>query len=81
MPTTELPCSDLGQGINILDLLMRTGLIPSKGEGRRLISQGGIYIGDSKVESIDLMITSDHFVNNELVIRKGKKVYHKIMLV
>jgi tyrosyl-tRNA synthetase len=80
MPTTELSGSDMSEGINIIDLLIKTGLIPSKGEGRRLISQGGVYIGDDKVQSIDLTITSKDFKDNELVIRKGKKVYHKVLL-
>ncbi|MCX7708256.1 MAG: tyrosine--tRNA ligase [Clostridia bacterium] len=80
MPTTEIPASEFGDGMNVLDLLLRSKLIPSKGEGRRLVAQGGVYIGEGKVESIDLVIKPADFENNELIIRKGKKVYHKIVL-
>ena len=80
MPTTEISKAELGEGMNILDLLQKAKLIPSKGEGRRLISQGGIYLGEDRVESFDLTITEEHFTNNELIVRKGKKVYHRILL-
>ncbi len=80
MPTTKLAKAELGDGINILDLLLKAKLIPSKGEGRRLISQGGIYLGGDRVDSFDLLITEGHFSGNELIIRKGKKVYHRILL-
>jgi len=80
MPTTEISKAELGEGMNILDLLQKAKLIPSKGEGRRLISQGGIYLGEDRVESFDLIITEEHFTNNELIVRKGKKVYHRILL-
>ncbi len=80
MPTTEITSADLGEGMNILDLLLKAKLIPSKGEGRRLVAQGGVYTGESRVDSIELVITGADFTDNELIIRKGKKVYHKILL-
>jgi len=80
MPTTEITKAELGEGINILDLLLKAKLIPSKGEGRRLIGQGGIYLGQDRVDSFDLLISEKYFTNNELIIRKGKKVYHRILL-
>lgn len=80
MPTTEIPYTDLEVGIPVLDLLLKTGLIPSKGEGRRLIQQGGIYLGeDKKVESFDLVITTAHLTEGELILKKGKKIYHKVV--
>lgn len=81
MPSTELEISEIESGMNVLDLLLRAKLIPSKGEGRRLVAQGGVYIGENRVDSIDLTISRDSFENGELIIRKGKKVYHKICLV
>lgn len=81
MPTTELPAADVSAGIGILDLLLKTGLIPSKGEGRRLVQQGGIYIGEDRVDSIDLVVNSGSFKDGELIIKKGKKIYHRIKLV
>ncbi|MDK2809818.1 MAG: tyrosyl-tRNA synthetase, partial [Petroclostridium sp.] len=76
MPTTEITADELGEGMNVLDLLVKTNLIPSKGEGRRLITQGGLYINDSRVETVDLVIGTQDFKENQLMVRKGKKVYH-----
>lgn len=81
MPSTDLTKDELGEGIQILDLLVKCGLISSKGEGRRLITQNGISVNDAKVTDIFLEIKEDDFTNNELVIKKGKKVYHKVNLV
>lgn len=81
MPSTDLTKEELGEGIQILDLLAKCGLISSKGEGRRLITQNGISVNDAKVTDIFLEIKEDDFTNNELVIKKGKKVHHKVNLV
>ena len=78
MPSTDLTKDELGEGIQILDLLVKCGLISSKGEGRRLITQNGISVNDAKVTDIFLEIKEDDFTNNELVIKKGKKVHHKV---
>jgi len=80
MPTTAITEDESFNGINILDLLLKTGLVPSKGEGRRLIQQGGIYIGEKAVDSFDYTITGGQFINGELIIKKGKKTYRKIIL-
>lgn len=80
LPSTEISREEIREGINILDLLVRTGLAPSKGEGRRLVQQGGIHTGETKVESQDYIIEVKDFDNNELIIKKGKKTYHKVLL-
>lgn len=80
MPSTELSADEMGSGINILDLLLKTGLVPSKSEGRRLVTQGCVYIGENRVDSFELMIAFGHFTNGELIIKKGKKTYHKVIL-
>ena len=80
MPTTELSESQLTDGkIAILDLMIACKLIPSKGEGRRLVQQGGVMVNEEKVESIDASYTADQ-LKEGLKIRKGKKVYHKALL-
>ena len=80
MPTTELSESQLTDGkIAILDLMLACKLIPSKGEGRRLVQQGGVMVNEEKVESIDASYTADQ-LKEGLKIRKGKKVYHKALL-
>lgn len=81
MPSTDLTKDELGEGIQILDLLVKCGLISSKGEGRRLITQNGISVNDAKVTDIFLEIKEDDFTDNELVIKKGKKIHHKVNLV
>ena len=63
---------------NIIDLLHLIKLIPSKGEGRRLIQQGGIYVNDERIEAIDHTLTDSDLKDRSLMIRKGKKVYHKV---
>ena len=80
MPTTELDESALTDGkIAVLDLLLACGLVPSKGEGRRLVQQGGIVVNDEKVGSIDVAFTAEQ-LKAGLKIRKGKKVFHKAIM-
>ena len=80
MPTTELTEDQLTDGkIAILDLMLACQLIPSKGEGRRLVQQGGVMVNEEKVESIDVSYTAEQ-LKEGLKIRKGKKVYHKALL-
>jgi len=80
MPSTDISADEMGEGINILDLLMTCGLIPSKGEGRRLVQQGGVSIGSEKVAAIDRMVTAADFTDGEVIIKKGKKVFHRVVL-
>ncbi|EGD49024.1 methyl-accepting chemotaxis sensory transducer [Ruminiclostridium papyrosolvens DSM 2782] len=80
MPTTEIEVEHLVDGvIGILDLITACRLTASKSEARRLIQQGGIFINDAKVESIDCNITSKQ-LKNGVKIRKGKKTYHKVLI-
>ncbi len=80
IPFTEISHADLAQGMDILTLLNKAGLISSKSEGRRLINQGGISIEGKKVEDPQMTITEKLFQNGTLMLRKGKKVYHQIRL-
>ena len=80
MPTTELTEAQLTDGkIAILDLMLACGLVPSKGEGRRLVQQGGVMVDDEKIDSIDACFTAEQ-LKAGLKIRKGKKVFHKAIL-
>ena len=81
MPSTELTQDDLTDGeIGILDLLSKCGLIPSKKEGRRLIEQGGISLNDEKVKDVYTKLGAAAFAEGFVVIKKGKKVFHKAIL-
>ena len=81
MPSTELSDGDFTDGeISVVDLLAKTKLVPSKGEARRLIDQGGISIDDEKVNSVTAKISKSSFEKGFVIIKKGKKVYHKAIL-
>ena len=81
MPTTEVTAADLTDGaINILDLMQKAGLIASKGEGRRLVQQGGVSVDDVKVTDIAKTCTAADFEKGHVIIKKGKKVFHKVVL-
>ena len=81
MPTTEIADDDFTDGgIAILDLLLKCKLIPSKGEGKRLIQQGGISVDDAKITDMFHKVTKDAFDKGHVVIKKGKKVFHKVTL-
>ena len=80
MPTTVLSAEQLTDGsIAILDLLLACKLAPSKSEARRLVQQGGVFVNDEKVPTIDVKFTADD-LKAGLKIRKGKKVFHKATL-
>ena len=74
MPTTEIPAAELEGGINILDLLVKTALCPSKSEARRLVQQGGVSVDDAKVTDPNAAVE----IAESVIIKKGKKVYHKV---
>ena len=77
-PTTTLSGDDFENGeIAVLDLLLKTKLIPSKGEGRRLIEQGGIAVDDRKIENALEKIPVSAFEKGYVIIKKGKKIHHK----
>lgn len=80
MPSETIASSALNGGMNILDLLVQVKLIPSKGEGRRLIQQNGLSLDGEKVTSVDLTVTPDMFRNGEIVVKKGKKTFLKLIL-
>ncbi|MDR3207770.1 MAG: tyrosine--tRNA ligase [Oscillospiraceae bacterium] len=81
MPTTTLTDADLTDGVvGLLDLMVRCGLAPSKGEARRLVAQGGVEADEKKMA--DFTVTFDQkALKQGIVLKKGKKVYHKAILV
>ena len=82
MPTTELTNDDFGGGsIDVLTLLVKCGLVASKGEARRLVQQGGVSVNDEKVAAIETTFGCEQFTGDGVVIKKGKKVFHKAVLV
>jgi len=77
MPSTEIKAELLtDNAISAIDLIVACGLVPSKSEARRLIQQGGLFINDEKVESIDHTVSAEQLTKG-VKIRKGKKTFHK----
>ncbi|MEG0129116.1 tyrosine--tRNA ligase, partial [Clostridium sp.] len=74
----EISREDLGR--SLLDILVSAKLIPSKSEGKRLVTQGGLYANDVKVEDFNLPVVEDMFNDGHLLIRRGKKKYNKILI-
>ena len=81
MPSTALSADDFADGgIGAIDLLIRTKLVPSRGEGRRLIEQGGLTVDDEKITDFSARIPQSAFEKGYVVIKKGKKTFHKATL-
>ena len=79
MPTSTLTDADFENGnINVLSMLVATGLCPSRGEARRLVQQGGVMVDDVKVASIDESLARERFEGEGVIVRKGKKVFHRV---
>lgn len=66
-------------GTKVIDILTTTGIVPSKSY-YRLIQQGGLHVGDTKVTDLEFLLTADLFIDNSLLIRKGKKNFHRIIV-
>lgn len=81
IPTTEFDVAKFEEGVGILNLLTELELTKTNGEGRRLIKQGGLYIDEERVSDPKLILKTEHFTDNKLLIRKGKKVYHQIKII
>jgi tyrosyl-tRNA synthetase len=80
MPTTEVDESAFADGkIGILDLLLLAKLAPSRSEAKRLVQQGGVFASDEKVASFSQTFEKEAFAEG-LIVRKGKKVYHRFIV-
>lgn len=78
MPTTEISKEDLPMGL--LQLMTNVGLTGSNGEARRLVKQGGVSVNDEKITDVGLEISEDLFEDNKIIIKKGKKNFHRVLL-
>lgn len=79
MPTTTVSRGRLRKGIRLFDLFAEVGLAGSRKEAKRLIKQGGVYINDKQVESLEQMATEDDLKPTNILLRAGKKKYHRIV--
>jgi tyrosyl-tRNA synthetase len=80
VPTTEVGAAELAAGIPAVELFQRTGLCQSRSEARRLIEQGGAYVNDAPVAGVDAVITGEHLAGDRLLLRAGKKRYHRVVV-
>jgi len=78
MPTTLIEAGQLDAGIDAATLLVETGLCASKGEARRLIQQNGVTLWDTPIQSFDQVISSKDLKDGSMILKKGKKTYHKV---
>ena len=79
MPTTVLADADFTDGrIDILDILLKSGITKSRGEGRRLVQQGGVSVDDARVTDIGLSYTVDSLKANAIIVKKGKKIFRRV---
>ena len=76
MPTSVIP--DV-VGMGVLDMLVKTGLLPSKGEARRLVQQNGLSINDVKYNDVNGVVTEDMITDEGMIIKKGKKTFHRVV--
>ncbi|MBQ7485867.1 MAG: tyrosine--tRNA ligase, partial [Clostridia bacterium] len=77
--TTVLSAEEVGDGMTVVDLMMRLNMAKSRSEIRRLVEQGGITIDGEIVPSFDTLVTKDALTSG-VKIRKGKKVFHKAII-
>ena len=80
IPSTQIDSSSLLQGIGVFDAFRESGLCKSNGEARRLMNQGGLYLNQEPLSDPDYRITKDDFKEGRVLLRAGKKRYHRFTL-
>jgi tyrosyl-tRNA synthetase len=82
VPSAEIPEARLAEGQPLLDVLVEIGVFPSKGEARRMVKSGGLYLNSERVDAEDAKLTpADKLSEHVAVVRKGKKNYHLLKFV
>ena len=80
MPSTSISIEKLNEGIPLMQLFHDVGLTSSRSESRRLIEQGGAYVNEEQIKEIHFAIDTNHLRENSLLLRAGKKRYHRIII-
>ena len=81
IPTTTYPAKSFAEGIDLITLMCDAKLAASRSDARRTIQQGGVTVNDEKVESFDMVLTDKHFDSDgAILVKKGKKSYHRFMV-
>jgi len=80
MPSINIDFKEQGENLTIIDLLILTNITKSKGEGRRLVTQGGIKVNGEKVLEVDKVFFPNGLTKGDFIIQKGKKVFMKVYI-
>ncbi len=80
IPGSEIAHSELQAGPLLIDILKSISLVNSKGEAKRLIQQGGVYLNEERITDIDFALSPENAVNGKIVIRLGKKRYYNLIV-
>ena len=80
VPSTVIDPERISVGLGIFDIFLETGLCKSKGEARRLQAQGGVYVNDQRIDDPDFCLGESDLQNREILLRAGKKRYHRLIL-
>ncbi len=78
VPASMVPAAELEAGIPLVELLVRTGLAASRGAARRLVAQGGAYVGDTRAVDPEAVVDRSHVPEEGLLLRAGRKRYHRV---
>lgn len=80
IPSTSVSESELSEGLDMLDVLCNIGFAKSRGEGKRLVKQGGLYVNEEQVKDFAQQLTTADLDDGKITIRKGKKSFHQLKL-
>ena len=80
MPSTSIAHARLEAGVGVLEIFTETGLTKSNGEARRLLKQGGVYVNDTRVTDVHAKLTKNELSRNDILLRAGKKKYHRLII-
>jgi tyrosyl-tRNA synthetase len=80
MPTTMVSLARLEAGLGVLEIFAETGLTQSRGEARRMLQQGGVYVNDQRVEQVEAALTPADLTAEGILLRAGKKKYHRLVV-
>ncbi|WP_334305925.1 tyrosine--tRNA ligase [Chakrabartyella piscis] len=80
VPSTEMDKADFAEGMDILTLLTTIGVVPSRSEARRAVQQGGVKLNEEPAKDVEMKITEATFKDGTLLVQKGKKVFHNVVL-
>jgi len=80
MPTTSIAGTRLDEGVGVLEIFAEVGLTQSRGEARRMLQQGGIYVNDGRIDQVDAVLSSNDVTPEGILLRAGKKKYHRLVI-